>query len=142
MFQVTRSIEIQAPPSQVWPFVASREGLRAWIDPSLDIDLRAGGSYNLLGADGETRISGTVLDVVPEGALVLSWFEEGGDWVHPARLTIELRPTSAGTTVTITHDGFAGIGKAGWRDTFRAYERGAERHDLLERLARLVAAPR
>jgi uncharacterized protein YndB with AHSA1/START domain len=142
MFTVVRSIEIQAPPSAVWPYMSSQDGLRGWLDPSLEIDVRVGGGYGLLGADGETRISGTVLDIVPEGALMLSWMEEGAGWVHPARLSIMLSPTSEGTEVTITHDGFAGIGKDSWLATFQAYERGAARHDILKRLAVLVDGAR
>ena len=51
---------------------------------------------------------------------------------------ISLTATGAGTTVSLTHDGFAGIGKPGWPDTVKAYERGADRHRLLEQLAELV----
>lgn len=142
MFSVSRSIQIPAPPSAVWRFIGSEAGLRGWIDPSLDINLEVGGTYHLMGADGETRISGTVLEIVPEGALVLSWLEEGADWTHPARLSILLSATSEGTEVTITHDGFAGIGKESWRNTFRAYEQGAARHKLLEQLSELVLAGR
>ena len=136
---VVRTIEILARPSAVWRWLASQEALRRWLSPSLEIDLRVGGAYRLLGADQETWISGTVLELVPEGGLVLSWLEEGSDWVHPARLLITLAPTPQGTRVTLTHDGFAGIGKANWRGTTDAYERGAGRHRILERLAELVA---
>src|SRR5690242_5194771 len=108
--------------------MATPEGLRAWLSPSLDIDLRLGGAYRFLGLDEATWISGRVLELVPEGELVLSWFEEGGDWVHPARLVITLAPTTTGTRVSLSHDGFAGIGKPGWQDTLRAYERGADHH--------------
>lgn len=135
---VVRSIEIEAPPSAVWRWLASQEALRQWLGPDLDIDLRVGGSYRL-SSEG-TWISGTVLEIVPEGALVLSWLEEGGDWVHPARLVIELAPTADGTRVSLSHDGFAGIGKTGWTGTAEAYERGADRHRLLERLRDLVAS--
>ncbi|HKI56363.1 MAG TPA: SRPBCC domain-containing protein [Trueperaceae bacterium] len=133
---VVRSIDIKAPPSAVWRHLATPEALRRWLDPTLDIDLRVGGSYRF--SAGEDRISGTVLEIVPEGALVLSWFEEGGDWVHPARLSIALAPTAAGTRVTLSHDGFAGIGKPAWQGTVDAYERGADRHRVLERLRDLV----
>lgn len=137
---VVRAIEIQAPPSVVWRWLATPEGLRRWLSPSLEIDLRVGGAYRLPGGDGAPTVSGTVLELVPEGSLVLSWFEEGGDWVHPARLVVSLAPTATGTRVTLTHDGFAGIGKASWPETVQAYERGTDRHRLLERLADLVLA--
>lgn len=106
------------------------------MGPDLEIDLRVGGPYRM-SSEG-TWISGVVLDIVPEGALVLSWFEEGGDWVHPARLVIELQPTRSGTQVAVRHDGFAGIGKPGWVGTLEAYERGADRHRVVERLRDLV----
>lgn len=135
---VIRSIEIQAPPSAVWRWLATPDALRRWISPNLEIDLRVGGSYRFSNSD--TWISGRVLELVPEGSLILSWLEEGGDWVHPARLLITLAATPAGTQVTLTHDGFAGIGKSGWPGTVQAYERGADRHQVLERLADLVVA--
>jgi uncharacterized protein YndB with AHSA1/START domain len=138
MPEVTRSIEVQAPPSAVWRWLSSPEALRRWLSPTLEIDLRVGGAYRLLGPGEETRISGTVLELVPEGRLVLSWLEEGAGWIHPARLVISLTAAGAGTTVTLTHDGFAGIGKPGWPDTVKAYERGADRHRVLEQLAELV----
>jgi uncharacterized protein YndB with AHSA1/START domain len=132
-----RSIEIQSPPSAVWRWLSSPEALRRWLSPTLEIDLRVGGAYHLLGPE-QTRISGTVLEIVPEGRLVLSWLEEGADWVHPARLVISLTASAVGTKVTLVHDGFAGIGKPGWPDTVNSYERGADRHRVLEQLAELV----
>jgi len=53
---------------------------------------------------------------------------------------ITLASTPAGSQVTLIHDGFAGIGKPGWPDIARNYERGADRHKILERLAELVVA--
>jgi uncharacterized protein YndB with AHSA1/START domain len=138
MPQVIRSIDIQAPPSAVWRWLASQDALRRWISPNLEIDLRVGGAYRFLGPDEKTWVSGRVLELVPEGGLVLSWMEEGGDWVHPARLLLTLTPTPVGTRVTLNHEGFAGIGKPDWSDTVEDYERGADQHRVLEKLADLV----
>lgn len=138
MPEVIRSIDIQAPPSAVWQWLATEDALRRWLSPDLDIDLREGGTYRMQGADEKTSISGAVLELVPEGRLVLSWLEEGGDWVYPARLLFTLAPIATGTRVTLIHDGFAGIGKRGWPATVEAYERGADRHQLLQHLADLV----
>jgi uncharacterized protein YndB with AHSA1/START domain len=140
MPQVVRSIEIQAPPRAVWRWLATQEALRQWISPNLEIDLSVGGAYRMLGADGETSIRGVVLELTPERALVLSWMEEERGWVHPARLVITLEPAPAGTKVSLTHDGFAGIGKPGWAKTVEGYERGADHHRVLETLANLVTA--
>jgi uncharacterized protein YndB with AHSA1/START domain len=138
MPSVARSIEIASPPSVVWRWFATEDGLRQWITPHLEIDLQVGGSYRLRNEGQDTWVRGTVLEVVPEGSLVLSWFEEGSDWVHPARLVFTLVPTEAGTRVSLSHDGFPGIGKASWPSTVQAYERGADRHRILERLAEVV----
>ncbi|MFZ0919609.1 MAG: SRPBCC family protein [Candidatus Dormiibacterota bacterium] len=138
MPEVVRSVDIQAPPSAVWKWFESQESLRRWLGSELEIDLRVGGAYQLLGPDKETWIRGSVLELIPEGRLVLSWMEQGGDWVYPSRLVISLVATSTGTQVTLLHDGFAGIGKPGWPSTLDAYELGADRHRVLEQLAELV----
>ena len=140
MPQVIRSIEIQAPPSAVWRWLATQEGLRQWISSDMEIDLRVGGAYRFLGPDDQTWISGTVLELVPERNLILSWLEEGSGWTNPARLVINLAPAATGTRVTIIHDGFEGIGRSDWRETVQDYERGADLHRILDRLADLVSA--
>ena len=138
MPQVTRTVHIPRSPSIVWKQFASERALRRWLAPTISIDLQEGGDYRIPGADGPTSISGVVLELVPEGRLVLSWLEEGSDWRHPGRLVIALRAEGDGTEVTLTHDGFAGIGTSGWKATREAYERGVDRHKLLQRLADVV----
>jgi uncharacterized protein YndB with AHSA1/START domain len=140
MPQVIRSIEIQAAPGKVWRWFATQEGLRRWISSNIQIDLRVGGGYRFLGPDNQTWISGTVLELVPEGKLILSWFEEGSGWAHPARLVLTLASTAAGTQVTLIHDGFENIGRSDWTETLQDYERGADVHRVLDRLADLVSA--
>lgn len=140
MPQVTRSIEIQVPPRVVWHWVASQETLRQWISPSMEIDVRVGGTYRFSGPDGKTWISGKVLELEPQRCLILSWLEEGSGWLGPARLVIRLSPTAAGTRVTIIHDGFEGIGVENVANWIQDYERGADAHRILEKLADLVSA--
>jgi uncharacterized protein YndB with AHSA1/START domain len=137
MPDITRSLDIKARPSEVWTWLSTQDGLRQWMLPDLEIDLRVGGSYRGTGPDG-TTITGTVLEIIPEGALVLSWMEEGSSWVHPARLLIELRPTVVGTRAYLTHDGFAGIGTPTWQRTADAYRQGLDRHRILEALSDAV----
>jgi uncharacterized protein YndB with AHSA1/START domain len=138
--RVVRSIEIDASPSVVWRWLATPEALRQWLSPTLEIDLRVGGAYRFFGPDNKTWISGTVLELMPKRRLVLSWSEEGADWVHPMRLTIALAASQSGTRVTLAHDGFAQIGKPDWRATMEDYERGAGEHRILEKLADLIDA--
>ena len=139
MPQVTRSIEILASPRAVWRWLASQDALRQWISPNLEIDLRVGGTYRFLGPDDETWVSGTVLELQAQKSLILSWLEEDSGWLHPARLVITLAATAGGTRVTLIHDGFEGIGRSDWRETVQDYERGADSHRILDRLADLVS---
>jgi uncharacterized protein YndB with AHSA1/START domain len=139
MPQVVRTIEIRATPSKVWRYVASQEGLRGWISPNLEIELKVGGKYRFVGPDQKTWISGTVLELVPEAWLVLSWLEEGQSWAGPARFVVALEASANGTKVTIIHDGFAATGK-GEDEMALDYEKGADAHKILEKLAALVNA--
>lgn len=141
MPQVTRTIEIRAAPSKVWRHVASQEALRRWISPNLEIDLNVGGKYRFLGPDDKTWVSGRVLELVPEGWLILSWLEEGQGWAHPARFVVALEASSTGTKVTVIHDGFAGTGRDDWPEMVLDYERGSDAHRILDKLAALVNAP-
>lgn len=138
MPQVTRSIEIPASPRAVWRWLASQDALRQWISPNLEIDLRVGGTYRFLGPDDKTWVSGTVLELQAQKSLILSWLEEDSGWLHPARLVITLAPAAGGTRVTLIHDGFEGIGRSDWPETVQDYERGADSHRILDRLADLV----
>jgi uncharacterized protein YndB with AHSA1/START domain len=140
MPQVIRSIEIKATPATVWSWLATQEALRRWISSNIEIDLRVGGAYRFLGPDDETWISGTVLELEPERSLILSWLEEGSGWTRPARLIITLAAAASGTRVTLIHDGFEAIGRLDWTETVKDYERGADLHRVLDRLADLVRA--
>lgn len=134
---VSRTVDIAGTPSAVWHWLTSQEALRQWMSPTIEIDLVVGGAYKLTGPEHGVRITGHVLEIVPEGSLILSWQEEG--WAHPGRLLITLQPIATGCRVSLVHDGFAGIGKSAWRDTMGAYERGADRHRILHRLNEVVA---
>lgn len=133
---VERSIEIAASVDVVWELLSTQDGLRQWLTPNIEIDVRPGGAYRLVGPEGSQVISGRVLDLVPRQRLTLSWFEEGGDWLQPTRKTFVLTPIPGGTRVDARQDGFEGIGKPGWLASYEAYERGWDRHATLAALKR------
>jgi uncharacterized protein YndB with AHSA1/START domain len=137
---VERSIEIKASPRTVWNLLATQEGLRRWWAADLEIDMRVGGKHRHFVADHNQWISGYVLEIAPEQHLILSWFEEGTDWVHPTRLSFILEPIAGGTRVTQRYDGFAGIGKPTWEKTVQAYNSGIDQHGLLHELKKLAEA--
>lgn len=142
MPEVIRTVQIAATPDRVWKWFASQDVLRQWwAAHDLVIDLTVGGVFSLTGVDGTTRVSGHVLELEPERRLVLSWLETD-NWAHPARLLFTLEPTEGGTLVTLQHDGFAGIGTTTWQRTRDAYERGADAHSMLPRLAALISTQR
>jgi uncharacterized protein YndB with AHSA1/START domain len=136
--KVVRSLEIRATPGKVWRYFASQEGLRRWISPTLEIDLRVGGRFRFLGPDGKTSVSGTVLEIAPEAWLILSWMEEDQGWQNPARLVLALEASGTGTRASMTFDGFAGIGRADWPAMVADYERGSDEHKTLQTLAALA----
>ena len=140
MPQVIRTIEIRATPSKVWRFIATQEALRRWISANLEIDLQVGGKYRFLGPDNKTWVSGHVMELVPEGWLILSWLEENQGWAHPARFVIALEASATGTKVIIIHDGFAATGMASWPELVADYEQGSDAHGILDKLAALVNA--
>ena len=88
MPEVTRSIEIQAPPSAVWRWLSSPEALRQWLSPTLEIDLRVGGAYLHVwrNADGnEMTMRGVYHEVVPPERVVrteafAAWNQITQDW--------------------------------------------------------------
>src|SRR5690625_4759564 len=87
MPEVIRTLEIAAPPETLWKWFADQGALRQWwAIPDLEIDLIVGGAFSMTGQDGQTRVSGRVLELDPERRLVLSWLEEDSGWAHPARL--------------------------------------------------------
>jgi uncharacterized protein YndB with AHSA1/START domain len=140
MPQVKRAMQIKAPTSSVWRWLATQEGLSRWISANIEIDLRVGGTYRFLGPDDQTWISGSVLEFVPERSLILSWLEEGKGWLKPARLVIQLSAVGDGTEVVLIHDGFEAIGRPDWMQTVQEYEHGADAHRILDRLADLVSS--
>jgi uncharacterized protein YndB with AHSA1/START domain len=137
---ISRSVDIQARPSTVWNLLSTQEGMRRWLEPEITIDMRVGGDHRHINQHANQLITGKVLEIVPEKQLVLSWFEEGGDWVNPIRLVFTLEEIPGGTRVTMQWDGFAGIGKPAWERTMKAYEIGTERHGTLEALKRAAEA--
>jgi uncharacterized protein YndB with AHSA1/START domain len=135
-----RSVEIMAPPATVWSLLATQEGLRRWLDPGIEIEMKVGGAHRHYVSEFGIWIVGRVLEIVPERELVLSWMEEGTDWMHPIRLSFTLAEIPGGTRVTQRYDGFAGIGKESWERTYQSYQRGMERHGTLEKLKGAVEA--
>ncbi len=94
------------PLEAVWQAFATGEALARWLMPN-DFEPRVGHRFEFRakpapGFDGIVRCE--VLELDPPRRLVFSWVGGGID----TRVTFELRAEDAGTSVTLSHTGFAG----------------------------------
>ena len=106
---VQREVRIDAPPSAVFGFLTQPEKMVRWMGVEATLDPRPGGVYrvDLTGDERVSgRVSGEVLEVVPDRKLVFTWGWENGILpVPPGASTVEivLEPDGEGTLVRLTH---------------------------------------
>lgn len=118
MTSVTLVREIAARPSIVFDALATADGVAAWWGPDdapvtvSEIDARVGGAFRVRfrTLDGlEHEASGECLEVMPPRRLVMSWrWTLGGEpdeADRTSRIEFDLRPTTAGVELTLTHSG-------------------------------------
>ena len=136
MLTIERSIKIGASVVTVWELLSSQPNLRRWLEPGIEIDVSVGGKHRHISREGNQLITGEVLEIEPMRKIAFSWFEDGPDtdWVNPIRFTFTLHEIPEGTLVTFVIDGFEQIGKPTYHRTYEAYERGTERHHVLQNL--------
>lgn len=99
---------VNATPAQVWAAWTTGEGLRSWMAPVADIDLRVGGlmraNYSATGSvDDEGAIHNTVLSFEPERMLSIrvATFPKGFPFPNAIRnmwTVILLSPVEGGRT--------------------------------------------
>ncbi|MGH8852184.1 MAG: SRPBCC family protein [Casimicrobiaceae bacterium] len=90
--------------------------MKYWMGPSDDfgeaqvtIDLRVGGRYRIVmpAPDGEMhRVGGVYKEIVPGRKLVYTWAWESTP-ERESQVTLELKPSGAGTELLLTHQRFA-----------------------------------
>jgi uncharacterized protein YndB with AHSA1/START domain len=95
--RIDRELETTAAPDAVWAAVTDPDGLAAWLDAEVELELRPGGPGHFRFADGEFRRA-MVQEIVPGQELTFSWWPIAG----PDTLTTTGPDTGAMTTVTIT----------------------------------------
>ena len=112
---VQREVRIDAPPSAVFGFLTQPEKMVRWMGVEATLDPRPGGVYRV-NLNGHERVSGEVLELVPDRKLVFTWGWENAPSARLARLlgilpvppgasTVEivLEPDGEGTLVRLTH---------------------------------------
>jgi uncharacterized protein YndB with AHSA1/START domain len=95
---VTRSVELEAAPTEVWDALAEEALLREWLADEVEVDLEPGGEIVCRYADGEER-RGEVELVEEAERLAWSWWREGG--AGPSRVELVLDAVAAGTRLTV-----------------------------------------
>ena len=102
---VQREVRIDAPPSAVFGFLIQPERMVRWMGVQARLDPRPGGVYRV-DLNRYERVSGEVLEVVPDRKLVFTWgWENGVLPVPPGASTVEivLEPDGGGTLLRLTH---------------------------------------
>ncbi|HEY2256586.1 MAG TPA: SRPBCC domain-containing protein [Variovorax sp.] len=103
------------PPEKVWRAWTEAQALSRWFGPgegsalaTAEIDLRVGGCWRIAFGtpDGASHeVSGVYQEVVPQRRLVFTWAWKSTP-ERVSRVSIDLKPTAAGTELDFVHDRF------------------------------------
>ena len=102
---VHREIRIDAAPATVFEFLTDPAKMVRWMGTEAVLGPRPGGAYRV-NINGYERVSGEVIEIVPDRRLVFTWGWEGGALpVAPGESTVEisLEPDGEGTLLRLTH---------------------------------------
>jgi len=113
--ELSLSRSYSVPPEKVWRAWTEAQALSRWFGPgdggtlaAADVDLRVGGRWRVAfdTPDGESHeVSGVYQEVVPGRRLVFTWAWKSTP-ERVSRISIELKPTAAGTELILVHDRF------------------------------------
>ena len=102
---VQRAIRIDAAPATVFAFLTDPAKMVRWMGTEAVLDPRPGGDYGV-NITGRERVSGEVIEIVPDRRLVFTWgWEDGALPVAPGESTVEitLEPDGQGTLLRLAH---------------------------------------
>ena len=95
---VTREIELESPPEEVWDALTDPERLEEWFANDVELDAEPGGEGVFRWDDGEVRHA-VVEEVVPLERFAFTW--------DGSRVVIELEAVAVGTRVTVVESPLA-----------------------------------
>ncbi|HEX3737720.1 MAG TPA: SRPBCC domain-containing protein [Solirubrobacterales bacterium] len=98
MTLLTRSVELDAAPAEVWDALTEAALLREWLAAEVEMEVEPGGELVCRYADGEER-RGEVELVEEAERLAWSWWREGGD--GPSRVELVLDAIADRTRLTV-----------------------------------------
>jgi len=132
---VQREIRIDAAPSTVFEFLTDPAKMVRWMGTEAVLDPRPGGDYRV-NISGHERVSGEVIEIVPDRRLVFTWgWEDGALPLAPGQSTVEitLEPDGQGTRLRLTHrdlpPGMHTFHRLGWEYALDRLSRGAAGQD-------------
>lgn len=139
---IRKEIEIEAPPEQVWPHVATRDRLgRWWASKRLVLEQREGGYFELVVEFGrDYTIVGRVVTYDRPRRFAVTWREvdgDAGEWPVDTTVTFDLEDLGDRTRVVVVHSGFERLPEAIREQMLRSYEHGWTDEEM-ERLRKLV----
>lgn len=99
----TCSIEVPAPPKEVFDHFIDADLLVSWIGNYAVLDAQPGGEFTL-DIEG-IPVRGHFIEVTPPKRVIVTWGHAGSDTLPPASTEVEftLTPTAGGTHVTVEH---------------------------------------
>jgi uncharacterized protein YndB with AHSA1/START domain len=138
--RIERTVQIAHPPRKVWAALTTAEGLGTWFGNQATVDLRSGGSAELMwdsGDKAELRIERIEEPVV----LGFTWHIHGLGDDDPRRTYVEftLEPVGSGTRLTVVESGFAQLAEDAYRGAYDGNVEGWAK-ELDELVAYLDAA--
>ena len=95
---VTRSVDLEAAPAEVWDALTEETLLREWLADEVELSPEPGGEIVCRYADGEER-RGEVELVEEAERLAWSWWRE--DDASPTRVELVLDAVAEGTRLTV-----------------------------------------
>ncbi|MEJ2886974.1 SRPBCC domain-containing protein [Actinomycetospora aeridis] len=142
--RIERTTELAHRPEVVWKALSTADGLRSWLGDEASIDLRPGGSAEVVWTGGDTaggqHAEIRVERVEEPRVLGFTWRVDGVDREDPRRTYVEftLEPTPTGTRLHLVESGFAQLGDADHRRGHASHDEGWT-HELGELVAYLDA---
>ncbi|WP_101652389.1 SRPBCC family protein [Brevibacterium ihuae] len=105
MAEFRTSIDIEAPPEDVFEYLTTNAGMTAWMGQFADLDPTPGGRFAVDIAGHPVRGEYLVVDAATR--VVVSWGFAGSDELPAGASTVEfvLTPTASGTRVELLHAG-------------------------------------
>jgi uncharacterized protein YndB with AHSA1/START domain len=109
---VEREIVLPVEADTAWDVACEPDGLREWLAPEVELDLRPGGEGVFRWEDGSLR-EAVVEEVEPGERVVFHWRSpaDADDPVRglTTRVEISLEPVEGGTRVLVVESGFDGL---------------------------------